>query len=103
MTATTSLICEAIHKRLVLEFDYRGRHRAVEPYCHGTSTRGVEVLRAVQVGGTSASGGFGFGKLWSLADIKELRLTSETFEPDDPRYNPNDTGMKIIHCRIERS
>lgn len=101
--ADTSLICAAIRKRLVLEFRYRGRHRIVEPYCHGASTRGIEVLRAVQVGGSSSSGGFGFGKLWALSEISELRLTDATFEPDDPNYNPNDTGMQTIHCRVAKT
>jgi hypothetical protein len=84
----------------VLEFEYDGLHRVVEPYCHGISSRGVEVLRAVQVGGASRSGGLGFGKLWSVAKIVGPRLTAAPFVPDDPDYNPNDSGMKRIHCRV---
>lgn len=97
---TTDIICEAIRKRLRLEFRYRGLHRVVEPYCHGTSTRGIESLRAVQVRGASSSGGFGFGKLWTVADISEPRLTQESFPADDPHYNPDDSGMTQIHCRV---
>jgi hypothetical protein len=29
-----------------------------------------------------------------------LRLTAQRFEPNDPNYNPNDSGMKRIHCRV---
>jgi hypothetical protein len=101
MTDTT-IICEAIRKRLLLEFRYNGLPRVVEPYCHGTSTRGVEVLRAVQVGGSSNSGGFGYGKLWTVAEITALRLTTETFPADDPNYHPDDSDINSIHCRIER-
>jgi len=97
-----TIICDAIRKRLLLEFRYRGLPRVVEPYAHGISTRGDEVLRAVQVGGSSNSGGFGFGKLWTVADITALRITTETFPADDPNYDPNDSGMTSIHCRIER-
>jgi hypothetical protein len=99
----TSLICEAIRTRRLLEFRYHGLRRLVEPYCHGTSTRGAEVLRAVQVGGKSSSGGFGFGKLWSVSEIEDLHVIDETFPADDPNYNPQDTGMKSIHCRVELS
>lgn len=96
-----TILCEAISKRQLLEFRYHGLRRLVEPYCHGISTRGVEVLRAVQVGGKSSSGGFGFGKLWTVADIEDLHLVDETFPADDPHYNPDDTGMKSIHCRVQ--
>jgi hypothetical protein len=100
--SSTSLLCEAIATRRLLEFEYRGYQRLVAPYCHGVSTTGVEVLRAIQVGGRSGSGGhgFGFGKLWVVSELANLRLTDETFEPDDPHYNPDDRGMQQIHCRI---
>ena len=51
----------------------------------------------------SRSGGFGYGKLWAVDDITALRITTETFPADDPNYNPDDSGMKSIHCRIERT
>jgi hypothetical protein len=94
-----SLICDAIRTRSLLEFSYRGRHRVVAPYCHGVSTAGHEVLRAVQVRGATSSG-LGFGKLWTVADLVGLRLSDERFEPNDPHYNPDDSAMREIHCRI---
>lgn len=93
-------ICEAIHRRLLLEFQYHGRLRVVAPYCHGTSRSGGELLRAVQVRGSSSSGYSRNGKLWNIAEMVNTRLTNETFTPNDPQYNPNDTAMKEIHCRI---
>lgn len=98
--AQMSIVCEAIRIRAVLEFDYHGLHRVVAPYCHGLSTRGVEVVRAVQLRGSSHSGGFGFGKLWVVADLVGPRMTREVFVPSDPQYNPNDRAMKQIHCRV---
>ncbi len=95
-----SPLCEAIRDRKLLEFIYHGRRRVVAPYCHGISTSGSEVLRAIQVRGSSGSGGFGFGKLWLVADMVDPRVSDEMFVPDDPNYNPNDSGMKEIHCRV---
>ena len=43
-------ICEAIARRLLLEFDYNGARRVAAPYCHGASTSGKESLRAVERG-----------------------------------------------------
>jgi hypothetical protein len=93
-------LCVGIRERRLLEFTYRGLKRVVAPYCHGISTRGSEVLRGVQVRGGSHSGGFGFGKLWTVADMKDVRVLDESFAPDDPTYNPDDSSMQEIHCRI---
>jgi hypothetical protein len=95
-----SLICDAIRTRSLLEFRYHGLVRLVAPYCHGFSPRGTEILRAVQIGGSSSSGGFGFGKLWFVADIVGPRLIGKRFVPADPRYNPDDRAIPQIHCRI---
>lgn len=96
----TTAVCDAIRTRELLEFEYHGHHRVVAPYCHGISARWVEVMRAVQLRGTSSSGGFGFGKLWVIADMRAARTTGESFEPDDPHYHPDDRAMILIHCRI---
>jgi hypothetical protein len=94
------LICEAIRNRWLLEFSYHGLQRIVEPYCHGINHRGEEMLRAVQIAGSSASGGLGFGKLWRVKEVHQLCATGRPFSPSDPNYNPNDTAMKTIHCRV---
>lgn len=98
--ASADDICRAIRERRLLKFDYNGQSRVVQPYCYGVSTRDSEVLRAVQVGGTSSSGRFGFGKLWTVAQMTAVRLSDETFAPDDPNYNPDDSAMKRVICRI---
>lgn len=94
-------LCRAIRSRTLLEFDYDGHRRIVAPYCYGLTTKGVEALRAIQVGGSSRSGGFGFGKLWHVAKIERLKNTDDKFLPTDPDYNPDDVAMAVIHCRID--
>ncbi|HZS41377.1 MAG TPA: hypothetical protein VFF06_31325 [Polyangia bacterium] len=93
-------LCRAIRSRTLLEFDYDGHHRVVAPYCHGVTRKRAQVLRAIQVGGTSRSGGFGFGKLWHVEKIENLRNTDEPFLPTDPGYNPDDSALAEIHCRV---
>jgi hypothetical protein len=92
-------ICEAIRRRALLGFTYHGRLRVVAPYCYGVSTRGTEVLRAIQVRGVSSSG-FGFGKLWAVSDMVDVHILDETFTPNDPHYNPNDSAMTQVHCHV---
>jgi len=94
-------VCEAIGSQRLLEFDYGGYHRIVQPYCHGFTRKGAESVRAVQVN-ASGSGGRGFGKLWTVAKMQNLRVAVEAFDADDPDYNPNDTAMSEIHCRVKR-
>jgi hypothetical protein len=96
------LICEAIQRRLLLEFDYDGLHRVVQPYAHGRATNGQELLRAIQVGGQSRSARIASGKLWSVEKLTKVELAGPEFVPDDPNYNPNDRAMETIHCRIQR-
>jgi hypothetical protein len=55
----------------------------------------------VQVNADSRFGGRGFGKLWTVAKMENLRVAVETFDADDPDYNPDDTAMSEIHCRVK--
>jgi hypothetical protein len=98
--SNAALVCRSIRERKRLVFTYGGRARVVEPYCHGFTGKGEERLRAIQVGGSSGSGGFGFGKLWDVAKMSDMRISDERFEPNDPDYNPNDSALERIHCRI---
>ncbi len=99
--ASADQICRAIRERHLLTFDYNGQQRVVAPYCYGISTKDAELLRAIQVRGASSAGGFGVGKLWTVEKMADLRVAAETFTPDDPNYNPNDSAMKRVICRIE--
>jgi hypothetical protein len=99
----TAAICGAISARRLIEFDYKGKHRIVAPYCHGAGPRGQDLLRAVQLerpNSLRASGGFGFGKLWMVREMHSVRMSREPFEPDDHTYDPDDSGIVQIHCRI---
>ena len=91
----------AIGAQRMLEFDYGGSHRVVQPYCHGFTRKGAETLRAVPVSSHGGSSGRAFGKLWTVAKMQNLRLAVETFAPDDPDYNPDDTALPEIHCCVK--
>ena len=92
-------ICAAIEGLRLLEFRYKGKPRTVEPYCHGWNAHGEERLRARQVGGETSSG-YRFGKFWATTDMVDVRETDRPFVPDDPAYNPDDSAMAEIHCRV---
>jgi hypothetical protein len=95
-----ALLCEAIATRRLLAFTYGGLARVVAPYCHGFTKAGDEVLRGVQVGGSSRSGHFISGKLWTVSKMRLVRTLEEGYEADDPNYEPNDSAVPRIHCRV---
>ncbi|HTB78636.1 MAG TPA: hypothetical protein VK762_35585 [Polyangiaceae bacterium] len=94
------LLCEAIATKKLLAFTYDGHPRVVAPYLHGWTRAGDESLRAVQVRGSSRSGRFAGGKLWTVSKMRLVRTLEEGFVPDDPDYEPNDSAMVRIHCRV---
>jgi hypothetical protein len=94
------LLCEAIATKKLLAFTYEGHARVVAPYCHGFTRAGDEVLRAVQLRGSSRSGHFAGGKLWTISKMRLVRTLEEGFVPDDPDYEPDDSAMARVHCRV---
>jgi hypothetical protein len=93
-------ICEAIKKKAVIQFNYEGKLRIVEPQCHGISTAGKEVIRGFQTGGQSRSRGLAAEKLFELSKISDLKETGETFLTPGPHYNPRDKAMVYVHCHL---
>lgn len=93
-------ICDAIRARAMVRFSYDGGSRIVEPYCHGVSTTGSEVLRGYQTGGYSSSGNPVGWRLFEVAKLSGFRQTSQTFNRNRSGYNPHDEGMVSVHCHV---
>jgi len=91
-------VCAAIASRRVVEFDYRGHHRVVEPHAHGRGPTNKELLRGFQIGGTSASGPLGW-KLFDMDAVFDLRLREERFAPR-PDFRTDDPSMHPVHCCV---
>jgi hypothetical protein len=60
----------------------------------------IVVTLGRELRGQSASGGLGFGKLWFVSEMVDPRLLDEAFAPNDPNYNPDDSVMREIYCRV---
>jgi hypothetical protein len=99
------LICQAITNRHLIEFEYHGERRVVEPYACGIGKKSNYQLRGFQVGGRSASNPQLGWRMFLLGEMKELK-TAETgfsgWEGDRRLYNPNDTAFRQFFCRIMR-
>ncbi|RLA99334.1 MAG: hypothetical protein DRG83_13180 [Deltaproteobacteria bacterium] len=93
-------LCDAIRSQRLVHFFYRGGFRTVEPHCYGISTAGNEVLRAYQVEGHSESGKPIGWKLFRVSEMSSLTIMSEQFAGPRPGYNPEDSAMQTIFCRL---
>lgn len=92
-------LCEAIHRRVLVQFVYDHATRTVEPYCSGISRREHRVLRAYQIeGGSTSREPFGW-RLFDEEKILNLRVTDTLFEIRS-EYDANDRAMIQILCRI---
>ena len=92
-------IIEAIKNQVVIQFDYEGEPRIVEPHCYGETLAGNEGLRAFQIGGYSSSGKMGW-KMYDLSKASSIEVTDDTFNGPRPDYNPGDKGMSRIFTEI---
>jgi predicted DNA-binding transcriptional regulator YafY len=97
---SNTAICKAIQKKAVIEFNYEGELRIVEPQCYGISTAGKEVMRGFQTAGHSRSRRSVSEKLFELSKISGLKETGETFSKPGPHYNPSDKAMVYVHCHL---
>ncbi|MDR0866594.1 MAG: WYL domain-containing protein [Candidatus Symbiothrix sp.] len=91
-------IIYAIKEKKLIQFDYDGESRTVEPYCYGLTTKGNEVIRAYQVDGYSSSGRMGW-KLYDLAKADDIEVSDESFEVRDD-YKKGDKGMSTIFYEL---
>lgn len=92
-------IIEAIENKNLIEFNYDGESRIVEPHCYGLSTKGNEVLRAYQVDGYSSSGNMGW-KMYDLGKADDINILEDTFDNARSGYNRGDKAMSAIYSEL---
>ena len=97
------LLCSAIRHRRVITFYYDGGRRTVEPYCHGASEAGHDLLRGYQTAGYSSSGAPQGWKMFRLDEFSGLAMTDEVFAATRPEYDPSrEEKMATIYCRVQQ-
>lgn len=93
-------LCDAISKSVVVEFQYNGHQRVVEPHAVGVTTAGNDVLRGYQTAGGSSSRTVPYWKMFKLQKIESLTDTNEQFNGPRRGYSPNDDHMSKIYCQF---
>lgn len=93
------LLCRAIADKYLVQFKYDGRSRIVEPFACGMSTAENYVLRGFQIRGSDKTKPLCW-RLYELAEMSQLSITQHSFKGKREDYNPEDSAMTKIFCRI---
>ena len=97
------IICEAIRKRKLISFFYKGGIRIVEPYLLGLNkTTDNLTLSAWFLRGASESSSSPNWRNYLVEDMTSISILEASFNPNPPRYGYNrlDSKMSAIYCRI---
>jgi len=95
-----STLCSAIDNRTIIEFQYRGKHRVVEPHKVGKTRKGNVALSGFQSGGHGNDVNPPDWGLYILNKISNLNVTNRSFSGPRPNYSPSDQRMTRIYCRL---
>lgn len=93
------MIRKAITEKKLLEFDYDGYHRIVEPHVYGRKNEKNEIL-TYQQRGQSSSGVLGWKRMY-MNKIANMRVLDETFPGSRPVPNKHST-WDLIYLIVER-
>ncbi len=96
------IICEAIRSKKLLQFSYGNHMRVVEPHILGRDSSGHDILSAYLVRGYSESRKQPYWRFYLLRDLKLLIMLDETFARPRKGYNPKDSRMLKVYCRLAR-
>ncbi|MDI1319265.1 MAG: hypothetical protein PSW75_03600 [bacterium] len=93
------LIRQALAGRRLLQFDYHGYARQVEPHALGHATEGHLALLGWQIAGGSRSEPPPGWRTFLLNEVAALKILRETFAPR-PDYRPETTKIKPIQAEV---
>jgi|TARA_B110000116_G_C16696714_1_gene517829 hypothetical protein len=95
------LITKAITKRIVIQFEYDGFTRIVEPFALGIhETTKNTVLRCYQIGGYFESKKTIPWRLYDVYLMNSLQLVKKEASSSREYYNPKDKDMSFVICCV---
>ena len=93
-------IAIAIQNRKLLNFNYDGFQRTVEPHTYGVDSKGHIAMRAYQVAGGSESGEYVGWKLFHVHEISRLVMQPQSFSGPRPGYKRGDKAFASIQMQL---
>jgi len=96
MPTPTTNLCNYIRRKEVIMFMYADSLRVVEPHLLGRDESGDLTLSAWQLSGATGSG----WRDYHVEKMTSIDATNRSFKNARPGFNPNDTTIKTIICRL---
>lgn len=96
----TMLICDAIRDKRLLQFQYHGYLRIVQPATYGLDENGRKTLRAYQIRGKSSTGHLPKWRVFHESDMSDLSVLDESFCEEPPEYIRDDHWFFSIRCQL---
>lgn len=95
-----NLINEAIKNKNILEFNYQGFYRVVEPHTFGIFSNGNALLVAYQIDGESKSRNTPFWSNFQIDEIEDLTVSEDLFSKSRDGYKRGDKRFKFIYSEL---
>ena len=92
--------CRAIRQRRVVQFEYHGGMRVVEPYRCGRGALGHELVFAYQRYGHSQSGETTGWKTFRLAEVAEVDVLNQVFAGSRLPHSSSQSRLSEVYCEI---
>jgi hypothetical protein len=91
---------EALAARSVVTFNYKGRERTVEPHALGRASDDKLALLAWQTSGGSNTESPPGWRVFIVAEIEGLAVTTEKFEKPRADYGAKGRGLKSVEAEV---
>lgn len=92
------MVCDAIKRRCLIQFEYNSLARTVEPYAHGFNAARKEVVRGFQVAGESRSDEALGWRFFIVADMSNLTVLPQNFRGVREGRATVTKELIVIHC-----
>ncbi|MEM7050353.1 MAG: hypothetical protein AAF604_11875 [Acidobacteriota bacterium] len=98
-----SKVCSAIAGQRQIRFFYKGGYRVGEPFAHGQSRDGSELVLVYQTDGHSSSGAALGWRTFRLERLWELEVLEATFDPERQGFDPFMLPMSRVCCQCSEA
>lgn len=94
-------LCDAIRDGEIIEFDYEGMIRIVEPFLYGKTKEGKDCLKAYQTGGFNTTQDNSY--IWDTYEVEKMgsvKFIGKKFVDLRAGYDPDDPDFDTLYCKF---
>ncbi|WP_312652378.1 hypothetical protein [Proteiniclasticum sp.] len=94
-------ICDAIRDGEIVEFDYDGMVRIVEPFIYGLTSGGVQVMKGYQIGGYNRENDNSYDWVtFEVNQIGTIKFIGKKFTTKRDGYMKQSEDIKTVYCKF---